>query len=209
MTKLLLRFYDPTDGRILVNGIDIREYNVKAYRALYATAFQDGKLFARSIYDNVWMGRQETENAVSKVREALKAAGVWEKVESLPGKMKTMMSREFDEEGVILSGGQNQKILAARAFAKVYGMKCPILVFDEPSSALDPIAEHELMENIKQTGKQHILFLISHRLSSMHDMDRIILLKNGRLTEQGTHDELMAAGGEYAQLYQMQAQKYR
>ena len=120
-----------------------------------------------------------------------------------------MLSKEFDEEGVVLSGGQNQKILAARAFAKAEDGACPILLFDEPSSALDPIAEAELMENIKQAGKGHILFLISHRLSSMHDMDRILLLKNGHLAEQGTHQELMAAEGEYAQLYRMQAQKYQ
>ena len=209
LIKLLLRFYDPTEGRILVNGIDIRRYNLKAYRTLFATAFQDGKIFARSIADNVWMGRNKEENTDSRVMESLMHAGIMDRVNKLPKNVNTIMTKEFDEEGVVLSGGQNQKILAARAFAKVTGMNCPIMVFDEPSSALDPIAESELMESIKTIGKEHVLFLISHRLSAMHDMDKIMLLKNGHLAEKGTHQELMKANGEYALLYHMQAQKYQ
>ncbi len=202
LVKLLLRFYDPTEGEILVNGINIKEYDLKAYRRLFAAAFQDGKIFARSIRDNLTMGRMTDEKALL---DALSGAGIKTLVEDLPGGMDTVLTREFAEDGVVLSGGQNQKLVAARAFSQ----NTPVRIFDEPSSALDPMAEHELMESIKRDGSGRILLMISHRLSSVQDMKKILVLKNGRLTEQGTHEQLMAADGEYASLYRMQAQQYR
>lgn len=206
LMKLLMRLYDPDEGRILVNGIDIREYQVKAYRELFATAFQNGRVFADTVEENVLMGQRTTEEEDrQRVWRALKLADMDEEIERQPLREKTILTREFSREGVIFSGGQNQKILAARAFAK----ESPIAVFDEPSSALDPIAEHHLFENIKEYGKDRILFFISHRLSSVRDADIVFYMKNGRIRESGSHRELMDRNGEYASLYRLQAENYR
>ena len=206
MMKLLMRLYDPDEGRILVNGIDIREYQVRAYRDLFAAAFQNGRIFANTIEENILMGRHtEAEKDHEKVRRALKLADIYEEVENQPLQEKTILTREFSKEGVVLSGGQNQKILAARAFAK----DSPIAVFDEPSSALDPLAEHHLFENIREYGKDRILFFISHRLSSVRDANLVFYMKNGRIQERGSHVELMSQNGEYASLYRLQAENYR
>ena len=199
MMKLLMRLYDPSEGRILVNGIDIREYQVRAYRDLFAAAFQNGRIFANTIEENILMGRHtEVEKDHEKVQRALKLADIFEEVENQP-------LQEFSKEGVVFSGGQNQKILAARAFAK----DSPIAVFDEPSSALDPLAEHHLFENIREYGRDRILFFISHRLSSVRDADLVFYLKNGRIQERGSHIELMSRNGEYASLYRLQAENYQ
>lgn len=206
LMKLLMRLYDPDEGRILVNGIDIREYQVKAYRELFATAFQNGRIFADTIEENILMGRHtEKEKDKEKVRRALELADIYEEVERQPLREKTILTREFSKEGVVFSGGQNQKILAARAFAK----NSPIAVFDEPSSALDPIAEYHLFENIREYGKDKILFFISHRLSSVRDADIVFYMKNGRIQERGSHSDLMSRNGEYASLYRLQAENYR
>lgn len=205
LMKLLMRLYDPNEGRILVNGIDIREYQVKAYRELFSTAFQNGRIFANTIEENILMGRHgKKEEDREKVQRALKLADIYEEVESQPLQEKTILTREFSKEGVVFSGGQNQKILAARAFAK----DSPIAVFDEPSSALDPIAEYHLFENIREYGKERILFFISHRLSSVRDADLVFYMKNGRIQERGSHSELMGQNGEYASLYRLQAENY-
>ena len=206
LVKLLMRLYDPAEGRILVNGIDIREYQVKAYRNLFATAFQNGKIFADTVEENVLMGQHTTpEEDKKRVWQALKLADISEEIESRALREKTILTREFSKEGAVLSGGQNQKILAARAFAK----DSPVAVFDEPSSALDPLAEYHLFENIKEYGKDRILFFISHRLSSVRDADIVFYMKNGRIRERGSHLELMEQNGEYASLYRLQAENYR
>ncbi len=205
LVKLLMRLYDPAEGRILVNGIDIREYQVKAYRNLFATAFQNGKIFADTVEENVLMGQHTTpEEDKKRVLQALKLADISEEIESRALREKTILTREFSKEGAVLSGGQNQKILAARAFAK----DSPVAVFDEPSSALDPLAEYHLFENIKEYGKDRILFFISHRLSSVRDADIVFYMKNGRIRERGSHLELMKQNGEYASLYRLQAENY-
>ena len=205
LMKLLMRLYDPNEGRILVNGIDIREYQVRAYRELFATAFQNGRIFADTIEENILMGQHTNEaNDRERIERALKLADMHEEVERQPLREKTMLTREFSKEGVVFSGGQNQKILAARAFAK----DSPIAVFDEPSSALDPLAEYHLFENIRDFGKDRILFFISHRLSSVRDADIVFYLKNGRIQERGSHSELMSRNGEYASLYRLQAENY-
>ena len=205
LVKLLMRLYDPAEGRILVNGIDIREYQVKAYRNLFATAFQNGKIFADTVEENVLMGQHTTpEEDKRRVWQALKLADISEEIESRALREKTILTREFSKEGAVLSGGQSQKILAARAFAK----DSPVAVFDEPSSALDPLAEYHLFENIKEYGKDRILFFISHRLSSVRDADIVFYMKNGRIRERGSHLELMEQNGEYASLYRLQAENY-
>lgn len=201
--KLLLRLYDPTKGVIRLNGVDIREYNLHAYRELFATTFQDFSIFGMTIKENVLMGRTyEKDDEV--VRRALKRAGVLDKVESLPKGIDTMMTKEFEEDGAVLSGGESQKIAVARTFA----MDSPVKIFDEPSSALDPIAEYELFKNIMKEGKEHTMLFISHRLSSVKSCDKVFMLEKGTLVEEGSHEELMKLGGSYAYMYKKQAMNY-
>ncbi|MDE5577876.1 MAG: ABC transporter ATP-binding protein/permease, partial [Oscillospiraceae bacterium] len=192
--KLLFRLYDPTRGEILVNGVNIKEYNLKAYRKLFSAAFQDYKVMAMSVRDNVLMGA-EFENPDETAERALKCAGVWDKVQSLSGGMDTVMTKEFDNDGAVLSGGEQQKIVVARAFAQ----KASVKVFDEPSSALDPIAEYDLYKGIMNESKGHITLFISHRLSSVKDADVVFMLENGTVIERGSHRELMAQNGKYCE----------
>lgn len=201
--KLLFRLYDPTSGEILVNGINIKEYNLKAYRKEFSASFQDYKVMAMSVKDNVLMGRK-TDDPDEAAKRALKCAGAWDKVESLPNGMDTVMTKEFDGGGAVLSGGEQQKIVVARAFAQNASVK----VFDEPSSALDPIAEYELYKGIMSESKGHITLFISHRLSSVKDADEVFMLENGAVIERGTHRELMALNGKYCEMFTKQARNY-
>lgn len=201
--KLLFRLYDPTRGEILVNGVNIKEYNLKAYRKLFSAAFQDYKVMAMSVRDNVLMGA-EFEDPDKTAEHALKCAGVWDKVQSLSGGMDTVMTKEFDNDGAVLSGGEQQKIVVARAFAQ----KASVKVFDEPSSALDPIAEYDLYKGIMNESKGHITLFISHRLSSVKDADVVFMLENGTVIEQGSHRELMKQNGKYCEMFTKQAQNY-
>lgn len=201
--KLLLRLYDPTSGVIRVNGVDIREYNLHAYREMFATTFQDFSIMGMTIKENVLMGRSyEAEEEL--VCRSLKRAGVYDKVMSLPKGIHTMMTKEFEEDGAVLSGGESQKIAVARTFAK----DSPVKIFDEPSSALDPIAEYDLFQNIMREGKEHTMLFISHRLSSVKNCDKVFMLEGGRLVEEGSHEELMKQNGSYAKMYRKQAMNY-
>ena len=203
--KLLLRFYDPTEGVILLNGRDIREYDLKKYRALFGTAFQDHRMFSMSVMDNVIMGEDvKEEEKEEKVIKALKLSGAYDKVMSLPKGLNTTLTHEFDDEGAMLSGGEFQKIVVARSFVR----ECPFKIFDEPSSALDPIAEATLFDNIYENCKDNTLVFISHRLSSVQNADRVFLLSEGTVKEAGTHRELMAMDGIYADMYRKQAKNY-
>ena len=205
LIKLLLRFYDPSEGQILLNGRDIREYNLRKYRALFATAFQDHRMFSMSVADNVTMGTEiPEEEREERVTQALRLAGAYDKVMSLPAGMQTILTREFDDEGAMLSGGEFQKIVVARAFVR----ECPFKVFDEPSSALDPIAEAQLFDNIYESCRDNTLVFISHRLSSVQNADWVYLLSDGTVKEAGTHRMLMEQGGLYADMYTKQAKNY-
>lgn len=201
--KLLLRLYDPTDGQIFYNGHDIREYNLKEYRELFATTFQDYQIFGMTIKENILMGRHY-EKADELVKEALKKAGVYDKVMTLENGIDTMMTKEFDENGAVLSGGETQKIAVARTFVK----EAPMKIFDEPSSALDPIAEFELFQNIMKEATGRTMLFISHRLSSVKNCDIVFMLEKGQLIEEGTHQELLKKNGKYAQMYKKQAMNY-
>ncbi len=201
--KLLFRLYDPTSGEILVNGINIKEYNLKAYRKQFSAAFQDYKVMAMSVKDNVLMG-ESFDSPDETAERALKCAGVWDKVSSLSNGINTIMTKEFDNDGAVLSGGEQQKIVVARAFAQQASVK----VFDEPSSALDPIAEYDLYKGIMNESKGHITLFISHRLSSVKDADEVFMLENGAVIEQGTHRELMDMDGKYCEMFTKQAQNY-
>ena len=201
--KLLLRLYDPVSGTILYNGRDIREYNLRAYRDIFATTFQDFKMLGMTVKENVLMGRHfEDEDRL--VEDALKKAGVYDKIMTLKDGTDTMMTREFDDSGAVLSGGESQKVAVARTFIK----EAPMKIFDEPSSALDPIAEYELFNNIMKEGKAHTMLFISHRLSSVKNCDKVFMLEKGRLIEEGTHTELIKTDGSYAQMYKKQAMNY-
>ncbi len=205
LIKLLLRFYDPTDGVILLNGRNIREYDLRKYRALFATAFQDHRMLSMSVTDNVIMGEQIPEDEKeSRVRDALEKAGVYDKVMSLPKGMDTTLTHEFDDTGAVLSGGEYQKIVVARAFVQ----DCPFKIFDEPSSALDPIAEATLFDNIYECCSDNTLVFISHRLSSVQNADWVYLLSGGCVAEEGNHRMLMDAHGLYADMYTKQAKNY-
>ena len=205
LIKLLLRFYDPTEGQILLNGRDIREYDLSKYRALFATAFQDHRMFSMSVLDNVVMGENIPEDRKrEKVTEALKLAGAYDKVMTLSKGLDTTLTHEFDDEGAVLSGGEFQKIVVARAFVK----ECPFKIFDEPSSALDPIAESELFDNIYDSCRDNTLVFISHRLSSVQNADWVYLLSDGTVKEEGNHKMLMEKNGIYADMYTKQAKNY-
>ncbi|MCR4728133.1 MAG: ABC transporter ATP-binding protein/permease [Lachnospiraceae bacterium] len=201
--KLLLRLYDPTSGEILLNGINIKEYNLRAYRDIFATTFQDFAIMGMSVKENVLMGRRYGDDD-RVVEEALKKAGIYDKIMSLEKGIDTVMTKEFDENGAIFSGGESQKLAVSRTFAK----PSPVKIFDEPSSALDPIAEYDLFNNIAKEGSDHTLLFISHRLSSVKHCDRVFMLEQGRLVEEGSHEELMALDGKYAKMYKRQANNY-
>lgn len=201
--KLLLRFYDPDQGEILLNGRNIKEFELQKYRALFATAFQDHQIFSLSIMENVLM-RKGTPEDEEQVVKALKMAGVYDKAASLPHGIHTVLTREFSEEGAVLSGGEYQKIVVARAFVR----NCPCKIFDEPSSALDPIAENELFDNILKAGSEKTMLFISHRLSSVQNADWVFMLENGTVKEEGTHAALIQKKGAYADMYEKQAVNY-
>ncbi|MDE5596814.1 MAG: ABC transporter ATP-binding protein/permease, partial [Lachnospiraceae bacterium] len=203
LIKLLLRLYDVRQGTIRLNGRDIREYGKKSYRTLFAAVFQDYKIFASDIADNVKMDvAQETDR--ERIESALSRSGFSERLETLTEGIYTPLTREFDERGINLSGGEAQKVTIARTFYKY----CPIIILDEPSSALDPISEYQLNQTMMEAAKDKAVIYISHRLSSTVMADRIYMLEQGRIIETGSHKELMEFNGKYAQMFKMQAEKY-
>ena len=204
LVKLLLRFYDANEGEILYNGINVKEYNVASLRNAFATVFQDYKNFAVSVNENIMC--HECNDEEKKIAEkALKQSGVWEKIASLPKGADTVLTREFEIDGAGLSGGENQKVSAARLFARDF----EIAILDEPSSALDPIAEYKMYENLIDVTKDKTVIYISHRLSSAVLSDRIYVLGNGTILESGSHAELMEQGGEYSKMFTLQASSYK
>lgn len=203
--KLLLRFYDPDEGVILYNGVDIREYDITSIRNRLATVFQDYKVFALSVGENVICREVETEDDTVCIVEALKNSGADTCVNALPDKEKTVLTREFDEKGTGLSGGEQQKIAAARMFARNFDLA----ILDEPSSALDPIAEYKMYESLIAATKEKTVIYISHRLSSAVLSDKIYVFDGGTVAEHGTHDELMQMNGIYSDMFTLQASNYR
>ena len=204
LIKLLLRFYDPTEGAILVNGEDIRTYRLSAYRALYGTVFQDYRLFAATVAENVAGHGGLREGDRETVTAALDRAGMADKIASLPHGQDTNVTREFDKEGAQFSGGEAQKLAIARIFAA----SPEIVLLDEPTSALDPIAEQEMYRNMFEAAKGKTVIFISHRLSSAVTADRVYLFEQGHIIEQGSHRELLALGGKYADMWHKQADTY-
>lgn len=204
LVKLLLRFYDADEGEILYNGINVKEYNVASLRNSYATVFQDYKNFAVSVNENI-MCHECTDEEKKLAEKALRQSGVWDKISSLPKGADTVLTREFDVDGVGLSGGENQKVSVARLFARNF----QIAILDEPSSALDPVAEYEMYENLIKVTENKTVIYISHRLSSAVLSDKIIVLGGGEIIESGPHSELMACNGEYSRMFTLQASSYK
>ena len=204
ITKLLMRLYDPVEGEVLYNGRNIRDFDIDGYRAHIGAVFQDYKIFAASIAENV-LGGEYTPDREEDVKAALHAASFDEKLASLPKGIHTQLIREFDEEGTELSGGESQKIAIARVFARPFD----IIIMDEPSSALDPIAEYELNRSVMEDARDKTVIFISHRLSTTRMADRIYMFSDGQIIEAGSHDELMAQNGKYAEMFRVQAEKYQ
>ncbi len=198
LTNLLLRLYDIKGGSIEIGGRDIREETVDSHRARFAAVFQDFCIFGATVGENVAL---EKDYDSERVLNALKLAGF---TKPLPNGTDTILLREFDDEGLMLSGGEQQKLAIARVFYK----QCPYIILDEPSANLDPVSEYELNQAISRNCEDRTVIFISHRLSTTRHADRIFMLENGRIIESGSHDELMELDGKYAYMFKLQAEKY-
>ena len=198
LTNLLLRLYDVTEGAITIDGVNIKEWDIKSYHKNFAAVFQDFSLFGATLGENVSMDDSPKKE---KVEEAVKAADFERK---LPNGTDSILLREFDDEGVSLSGGEAQKIAIARAFYK----NCSFAILDEPSANLDPVAEYALNQSMTKAANDKTVLFISHRLSTTVMADEIYMLEKGQIIEHGSHEELMELDGKYAYMFKLQAEKY-
>lgn len=205
LIKLIMRLYDVSEGDITLDDVPIKQYILSEYREHFGTVFQDYKVFSLSITDNILLKANPTDEEKDLAIDGMKNSGIYSKVEELPKGVDTILTREFDEQGAVLSGGEYQKIAIARVFAK----PCEIVILDEPSSALDPISEHQMYESMMKACQNKAVIFISHRLSSAVLADKVYLLENGQIEEQGTHFELLHKNGKYADMWNKQAEKYR
>ena len=206
LIQLLSHLYEPYSGEIKLNNIPINNFNDTDYKSLFSIVFQDFKYFAFTIAENVALDSYEAQDNTlnTKINMALDKAGLKKKVDSLANGIHTNLDKIFYEDGIILSGGENQKL----AFARAVFHDSKILVLDEPSSALDPIAEDELLKAFQKISEDKIVIYISHRLSSAVLADNILFLKNGKICECGSHKELIQKNGDYASYYHTQAKYY-
>lgn len=207
LIKLLMHLYDPTSGTISYHGKDVKDYMPRDYHKRIGVVFQDFQMFGATLAQNVVMDNlsdEETDAKAEKIKGALRDAGFANKYSKLPQGLYTQVTTEFDKSGVDFSGGESQKIAISRAFYA----NADILIMDEPSSALDPIAEYELNKAMEIAARGKTVFYISHRLSTTRDADRILMLEKGRIIEEGTHESLLAKNGKYAAMWNAQAGKY-
>ena len=199
---LLLRLYAPQRGSIRYNGRDVSEYCLAEYRRRIGAVFQDFKLFAATLAENVCNGEHDPARD-GQIREVLGHMLFDDRFRSMPDGLDSVLTKEFDERGVYLSGGEAQKVAISRMLAGNFDL----IIMDEPSAALDPEAEYELNHILAESKDRTILF-ISHRLSTTRMADRIYVFDNGKVAESGSHDELMLKNGIYAEMFRTQAAKY-
>ncbi len=201
MIKLLCRLYDPTEGIVTVNGIDVREFNYSEYLRLFGVVFQDFTLLSFTVAENVAAGEAYDEE---KVMRCLDMAGVGERVRRMPKGVRQCVTKLYEEDGEDLSGGESQKIAIARALYK----DAPFVILDEPTAALDPKSEAEIYARFDEISGGRTAVYVSHRMSSCRFCERIVVFADGKVVEDGTHESLLAANGAYAQLWNAQAQYY-
>ncbi|EGC76304.1 ABC transporter ATP-binding protein [Treponema denticola] len=203
LVKLITGLYDPSQGEVLFNGKNIKEFNRGEYYKCFSAVFQEFSILPTSIAVNIAQSREDINK--ERIEEVLKLSGLYDKVQTLPQKEETRLCKDIFFDAVELSGGETQKLLLARA---LYNDR-PFLILDEPTAALDPIAEHELYTKYNDLSKDKTSIFISHRLASTRFCDRIIFIKDGKIIEEGTHDSLLKKGGEYAHLFEVQSKYYK
>ncbi len=202
IVKLISRFYQPKSGEILWNGINIDKYEYHSYIDQISAVFQDFKLFALTISENVDLEEKDKD----KIRECLYQVGLKQKIEGLPKGVDSFLSKEYDLEGIELSGGEKQKVAIARAMYQ----NSSLAILDEPTSALDPLSEAEIYEHFNELVENRTAIMISHRLASTKFCDSIIFLENGEIIETGNHEELMSkANGKYKEMFITQGKYYQ
>ncbi len=203
LIKLIMRLYDPDEGEILLDGVNIKKYDVDEYRRKIGTVFQDFKIFAATVKENVLLDFSEN-GSDADVITAIEKSGFKERLDTLGDGLSTNLTTEFEDDGVNLSGGEAQKLAAARVFYKNAGL----IILDEPSSALDPISEYHLNHSMLTAAENKSVIFISHRLSTTRIADRIYMLEKGKIIEEGSHAELLGFDGKYAQMWKVQAGQY-
>lgn len=203
LVKLLMRLYDVSAGAVSLGGHNIKEYDLRDYRDKIGVVMQDCKPMALSVAENI-LGRPYREEDEPIVSDALEKVGLLEKINSTKHGIHTVLTKEFTSDGLILSGGEQQKL----AIASIYAKNCNTVILDEPSSALDPLAEREMYETMRSVCRDKTLIFISHRLSATVDADKIFLMDDGMIREEGTHAELMKTGGLYSEMFKLQSQNY-
>ena len=204
LVKLLLRLYDVNNGEILYNNDNYKDINVLSLRKEVGAVFQNVEVYAVTIAENILLKTPKTIEDFNLIDEALKFSGLDEYVNSLPNGINTLVTKEFDRDGIVLSGGQNQRLAIARGYALNYNL----FILDEPSSALDPIAEANVYNNMLTLGKNKTIIFISHRLTTTVNADYIYLFEHGKVIEQGTHEELMKLNKKYKEMFTSQSKKY-
>jgi len=204
LIKLLLRFYDVTEGEILINGVNIKDVNLDEWHKCIGALFQDFIKYQFTFKENVYLGDLTKANEEKLLKEAIEKSGANKYLDTLPNGIDQIVGKMF-EGGIDLSGGQWQKLALARAFFR----DAPILILDEPTSAIDAKAEYEIFQNVQKLQKDKTVVIISHRFSTVRQADRILVLDDGKILEEGNHEELMKEKGLYAELFEIQAKGYK
>ena len=203
LVKLLCGLFDPTEGRVLLNGVNVRDFNRREYYGLFSAVFQEFSILDVTVAENI---AQTNENIdTQKLWDCIEKAGLTQTIQKLPKGLDTHVGREVYLDGVLFSGGQTQRLMLARALYK----DGAILLLDEPTAALDPLAENDIYQKYKDMTAGKTSLFISHRLASTRFCDRIIFVADGHITEEGTHDQLLARGGAYARLFEIQSRYYQ
>jgi ATP-binding cassette subfamily B protein len=204
IVKLLTRLYDPTAGRILLDGVDLREYSVEDLHREIGVIFQDFMRYEMAARQNISVGRVDSAGDLASIERAARKSLADAVIRRLPGGYEQMLGRRF-EGGLDLSGGEWQKVALARAYLR----DAQVLILDEPTAALDARAEYEVFQRFSELTEGKMALLISHRFSTVRMADRIVVLEDGRIVEEGNHDRLIALGGRYSEMFELQAASYR